>query len=111
MKIFLVIIFGCIQFASAFENQKFAVGAGYYSQNVFNTVSTADSGSTGLLGETSYPLNIRYETSLKSLGNWYLAPQLSYLVLPRKTSDDMAKQTFAHLVFSFGKDLNIVING
>ena len=106
MKYFILILLFEAQFAKAFENQKFAVGAGYYSQNVFNAVSTADSGSTGVLGETSYPLNLRYETSLKSLGNWYLAPQLSYLVLPRKTSDDMAKQTFAHLVFSFGKDFS-----
>lgn len=99
----LVILLNC-QSVFAFENNKFALGAGYYSQNIFNAVSTADTGNTGLLGETSYPLNLRYETGLKSLGNWYFAPQLSYLIIPRKTSDDMAKQTFAHLVFSFGKD-------
>lgn len=106
MKIISFVLILLSQNSFAFENNKFAFGAAYYSQNIFNTVSTADSGNTGLLGETSYPLNFRYETSLKSLGNWYLAPQLSYLVLPRKTLDDTAKQTFAHLVFSFGKDFS-----
>ncbi len=105
-NIFLTSVLVLLNFHSifAYENKKFAVGAAYYSQNIFNAVSTADSGKTGLLGETSYPLNLRYEMSLKSKGSWYFAPQLSYLILPRKTSDDMAKQTFVHLVFSFGKD-------
>lgn len=102
--IFFVAVFFGISTGYGFENKKFAIGAAYYSQNILNAVSAKDTGATSFLGETYYPLNLRYEMSFKT--NWFFAPQLSYTVLPRKTSDDMAKLTFTHLVFSFGKDFS-----
>lgn len=86
----------------AFKHKTASLGFGYYSQNVLNKTAAKDDGSTGLLGEPSYPLNLKFDYSLTS--DLFLAPVLSYTVMPRATPGDSAKVTIAHLVFQFGKN-------
>lgn len=78
------------------------VGLGYYSQNVLGQISQSADGSKGTLGETSYPLYFKYDYALTS--EWFLAPQLSYTLVPRSSAGDTAKVTIAHLVFQVGQN-------
>ena len=87
----------------AFKSKAASIGFGYYSQNVLNKVAQKDDGSTGVLGEPNYPLTLKYDHSLSM--DWFMAPQLSYTILPRNTPGDSAKISITHLVFQFGQNL------
>ena len=100
----LVGIFCGLEPAWAFREGTITAGLGYYSQNTFNKVSKEASGQKGFWGEILYPINFQYDFRLDE--SWYLAPQLSYTFLPRKSAGDTAKVTFFHLVFPFGTQIS-----
>lgn len=86
----------------AFKNQAILFGAGYYSQNFLNKTSQKDDGSSGVLGEANYLLNLKYDYKITQ--DWYLAPQLNYSLMPRSTPGNTSKVTITHLVFQIGKN-------
>lgn len=89
-------------FVWSFQNEALSLGVGYYSQNVMNKTAVNPAGKTSFLGETSLPLNIKYDFSIFS--DWFLAPQLSYTIVPRESEGASAKITMTHLAFLFGKN-------
>lgn len=88
--------------AEAFKDKALSIGAGYYSQNILNKTAQNAAGETTFLGETSLPLNLKYDFAI--LTGWFVAPQFSYTLFPRKSEGDSAKITLAHLAFLFGKN-------
>lgn len=101
MKIFWSVLFIVLcPKAQAFKNKSFAVGLGYYSQNVLGKTTTSPNSAPGFLGAPLYPLNLHYDFNLQS--DWYLSPQLSYTLIPRSSAGDSAKITLTHFLFATG---------
>lgn len=100
-----MLTFSLLSVTQGFERKSLSVGLGYYSENFLFKTADSDTGTTGLLGEASYPLVLKYDMVLK--GNWFIAPQLSYTLLPRKTNGSTADVTNAHLIFQFGKNFSM----
>lgn len=88
--------------SSAFQNDSWTLGFSYFSQNVFYKTSQSDTAKKGLLGESSLPLQIKYDQSLYQ--DWFIAPQLSYTLFPRTTKDSAAEVTTMILTLQFGKN-------
>ena len=62
-------LFSCLimpGIAWSFQNEALSVGVGYYSQNVLNKTAVNAAGKTSFLGETSLPLNLKYDFSIFS---------------------------------------------
>lgn len=92
------------QLSWAFKDNSVGVGIGYFSQNFLNETTQNQAGTTSLLGEANYVLNLKYDASIFS--DWFLAPQLSYTPSPRQSSGSSAKVTLTHLSFLVGKNIN-----
>lgn len=90
--------------ASAFNTSGFYGGLGFFSQNAINSTSQKADGSTGFLGEASYPLLLKYDRNISL--DWFISPQLVYSPVARKTDGDTAKITTMHLVIPFGKNFS-----
>lgn len=86
----------------AFQSESWTLGLAYYSQNIFYKTSQSDTAKKGLLGESSIPLQIKYDQMLNK--DWYLSPQLSYTILPRTTKDAAAEVTTLLLVLQVGQN-------
>lgn len=95
---------GFSNLALAFVEGTYGVGVGYYSQNIMNRVSKSETGATSFLGETLYPLNLKYDYGL-GMSGWFLSPQLSYSLMSRSAPEDTAKISLMHLAFLFGKNI------
>lgn len=102
LKVYLLLCLKVAGVAWSFQNEALSVGVGYYSQNVLNKTAVDPAGKTSFLGETSLPLNIKYDFSIFT--DWFVAPQLSYTLVPRESEGSSAKITLTHLAFLFGKN-------
>lgn len=91
--------------AQAYSHGTVGIGAGFFSENAVSKISQQESGQTGLLGEPSFPLAVRYDLGLGS-SNWFLAPQLMYSLLPRSSAGGTATVSLTHVVFGFGTNLS-----
>lgn len=89
--------------AYAFTSNHWWIGAGYYSENALNKVATKSDGSKSLSGAMNLPLVIRYDRAIRA-NSWFVAPQLSYSLIPRDTEGKTAKVTIMHLAFPLGKN-------
>jgi len=90
--------------AFAFTDRAFYGGVGYYSENFLNKVTQSANGSGSLIGETSYPLLIKYDW--KMTADWFVSPTLTYTPIPRNDPGNSAKITIWHLMLPFGQNIN-----
>ena len=88
--------------SNAYSSGNFWGGLGYYSENALNETANDATGKTGLFGTTNYPFIFKYDYEMTS--GWFVAPQLNYTLLPRKTKGDGAEVTINHIVFNFGRN-------
>ncbi|MGE0631814.1 MAG: hypothetical protein AB7O96_05375 [Pseudobdellovibrionaceae bacterium] len=102
-SVFLVILF-VSSVGHAFSKQAFGTGLGFYSQNFLNETAAKNSGETGFMGTTNFLFNVKYDIEITS--DWFFSPELGHTLLPRDTSDKMAKVTITHLVFPFGQNIS-----
>ncbi len=86
----------------AFTPNSFSAGIGYYSENIPNKTAQREDGSTKYFGEVTYPLNVKYDYPITQ--SWLIAPQLSYVVIPRKSAGDTAKVTNTQFVLQVGQN-------
>lgn len=100
-----VVLLACLKSTEshAFKNNTFSLGVGYYSENFMGKTSQKPDGSSSLLGEASYPLNIKYDYALST--DWFIAPQLSNTFMPRKSPGNSAKISIMHLFIQIGKNI------
>jgi hypothetical protein len=107
MRIYKLIIFFALlipQIVFGFKAKSYSVGLGYYSQNFLAAPAQDETGKSGMFGATVYPLNFKYDFEIKS--NWFWAPQLSHVFVPRKSDGDSTSITLTHLAFLFGKNVS-----
>jgi hypothetical protein len=88
----------------SFSANTWSLGLGYYSQNFMNKLSKDKSGSTSFLGETNYMANVKYDWPMTM--DWFLAPQLGFTPIARKTPGDTAEVTLINIAFLFGQNLS-----
>ncbi len=88
--------------SSAFKAGTYSVGLGYYSQNIMNKTAQKITGKSNFWGETSYPLNFKYDFA--AFSDWFISPQLSHTFQPRESAGDATRITMTHLAFLFGKN-------
>lgn len=89
--------------ADAFSHKAVSLGVGYHSQNVVNVVARNEKGESEFLGETYFPLLLKFDFNFA--GKWFLAPQLSYTPLARTSAGDTAKTKITHLTFQLGRNV------
>jgi len=102
IKVFLIASSLISSFGWSFQDKALSIGAGYYSQNVLNKTAVNETGKASFFGETSLPLNVKYDFSIFS--DWFVAPQLSHTIVPRESEGASAKINLTHLAFLFGKN-------
>ncbi len=100
-----VLLIGSSLPAQAFTDGVFGIGAGYFSENAMSKIAQKETGQTGFMGEPSLPIALRYDYGVGMTG-WFLAPQLMYSLLPRKTAGSHATVTLTHLVFALGQNFS-----
>lgn len=104
MKLKVILAIGALVpcFSFAFKNSATTLGFGLYSQNFLNKTAQAETGKTSFMGASSTPIHVKYDYSI--FDDWFVAPQLSHTLSPRKAEGNSADITMTHLAFLIGKN-------
>ncbi len=85
--------------ALAIENDKWYVGASYYSQNSLSKTTKSADGSKSFLGQTYYPIGVGYAVTTGAESAF--VPTFEYTLLPRTSKDGGTKATLMMLTLPY----------